>query len=227
MTELSPDHPLQQLLLKTLPRAALKLTQTDACPAIALYLIDPQSLLGPLSHDEAQAVVAEPAYWTFCWASGQVLAQYLLDHPELVRGKMVVDVGSGSGIVAIAAALAGARKAYACDIDADALMATSVNAEANRVSITQVAALDDIGEDIDLIVAADLLYDRDNHHLLTEFRQRAREVWLADSRMKQLPDANYRKITTIEARTCPDLNEFDEFNRVAIYYSPGSAPGHR
>lgn len=225
MTELSPDHPLQQLLLKTLPRAALKLTQTDACPAISLHLIDPASLLGPLSHDEAQAVVAEPAYWTFCWASGQVLAQYLLEHPELVRGKTVVDVGSGSGIVAIAAALAGARKAYACDIDVDALTAASVNAEANRVSIIPITALDDIGEDvseeIDLIVAADLLYDRDNHHLLAEFRQRAREVWLADSRMKQLPDANYRKVTTIEARTCPDLNEFEEFNRVTLYHSPG------
>lgn len=221
MTTSSPADELQQLLRQTLPRAALKLTQTDACPAIALYLIDPASLLGPLSHDEAQAVVAEPAYWTFCWASGQVLAQYLLDHPELVRGKTVVDVGSGSGIVAIAAALAGACRSYACDIDADALAAAKVNAEANQVAVTQVTALDDISENIDLIVAADLLYDRDNHHLLAEFRQSAKEVWLADSRMKQLPDANYRKVTMIEARTCPDLNEFEEFNRVTIYHASG------
>lgn len=227
MTASSPADQLQQLLLKTLPRAALKLIQTDACPAISLYLIDPASLLGPLSHDEAQAVVAEPAYWTFCWASGQVLAKYLLDHPELVRGKTVVDVGSGSGIVAIAAALAGARQSYACDIDADALMAARVNADANQVSVTQVTALDEIGEDIDLIVAADLLYDRDNHQLLAEFRQRACQVWLADSRMKQLPDVNYRKVTTIEARTCPDLNEFEEFNRVSLYHSPGRAVGHQ
>lgn len=221
MSFTSPTGQLQDLLLKTLTRANVKSTRIPACPSISLFLIDPDSLLGPLSHDEAQAVVAEPAYWSFCWASGQVLAQYLLDHPELVRGKVVVDVGCGSGIVAVAAALAGARKVYACDIDHDALLACMLNAAANHVSVDGITSLDDIaaesGDPIDLICAADLLYDRDNHALLATFRQRAPAVLLADSRMKQLPDPAYVKIATIEARTCPDLNEFEEFNQVRIY----------
>ena len=93
---------------KTLSRGKVTPTQPAGCPQISLYLFDPRVLEGPLSHDEAQAVVAEPAYWSFCWASGQVLAAYILEHPQLVAGKRVLDFGSGSGVVAIAAAMAGA-----------------------------------------------------------------------------------------------------------------------
>ncbi|MFT5718026.1 MAG: putative nicotinamide N-methyase [Oleiphilaceae bacterium] len=208
---------LNDNLHKTLAKGRVALSQPAGCPKISLYLFDPHVLEGPLSHDEALAVVAEPAYWSFCWASGQVLAHFILTHPETVKNKVVVDVGSGSGVVAIAAAMAGAKSVYACDIDDDALDATRMNSQANKVIVHTIKDLSDVGETIDLITAADVLYDRDNFSLLTQFTELAPKVLLADSRVKKLPVDDYILQTTIEARTWPDLNEFEEFNQVRIY----------
>ncbi|MCL2470037.1 MAG: 50S ribosomal protein L11 methyltransferase [Alphaproteobacteria bacterium] len=74
-------------------------------------------------------------FWAYPWVGGQGLARYILDHPEIVRGKKIVDFASGSGLVAIAAALAGAKKVYACDIDPFARLAILRNAKANNVKI--------------------------------------------------------------------------------------------
>jgi predicted nicotinamide N-methyase len=76
-----------------------------------------------------------PPFWAFPWAGGQALARYVLDHPEAVRGKDVLDLGTGSGLVAIAAARSGARRVLACDTDAEALAATGRNAAANGVTV--------------------------------------------------------------------------------------------
>lgn len=210
---------LNLYLQETLKKARVKATHPAACPQIQLYLFDPEVLQGPISHDEAQAVVAEPAYWSFCWASGQVLAQYLLDHPDYVKDKVVVDFGSGSGIVAIAAALAGAKKVFACDIDIQALSACATNARLNNVNILCIQDISEVDETIDMIVAADVLYDKDNYPLLDEFLLTADHALIADSRVKQFPTDAYRKIDCIQARTWPDLNEFEEFNQVRIYLS--------
>lgn len=111
------EERLNAHLRKTLRRGRVAVTRPAGCPELALYLFDPAVLDGPLSHDEAQAVVAEPAYWSFCWASGQVLARWLLRHPERVAGQTVLDFGTGSGVVAVAAAKAGAARVIACDLD--------------------------------------------------------------------------------------------------------------
>lgn len=209
---------LNQYLQKTLKKSRVKVTQPVACPTISLYLFDPAVLEGPISHDEAQAIVAEPAYWSFCWASGQVLAQYILDHVDYVKGKTVVDFGSGSGVVAIAAAIAGAKDVFACDIDTQALNACSINGALNNVDIkciTDIALV----KNIDLLVAADVLYDKDNYPLLDLFHAKADKILLADSRVKVLPSNHYQQIDCVEARTWPDLNEFEEFNQVRIYLS--------
>lgn len=221
MTEKSAplEAHLNQNIAKTLKKGRVALSHPAGCPSISLYLFDPAVLQGPISHDEAQAVVAEPAYWSFCWASGQVLAQYVLDHPDLVKGRRVIDVGSGSGIVAIAAARAGARESIACDIDPDALDAVRINAKANQVLIRCADDFSAISGEVDLVMAADVLYDRDNVDLLDAFLDRAAGAILADSRVKTLPSDAYTLKTTIEARTWPDLNEFEEFNQVRIYHA--------
>ena len=208
---------LEKQMQRTLKKARLQFTEPPYCPQISLALFDPRVLEGPIPHDEAQAIVAEPAYWSFCWASGQVLASCILRNPQWVKGKRVVDIGSGSGVVAIAAALAGAAKVWACDIDLDALDATQVNAEKNGVQIEAIQSLNEVREGIDLLTAADVLYDRDNHGLLDDWCSRSNNVLLADSRMKTLPSEAFKLIETHEARTWPDLNEFEEFNRVRIY----------
>ena len=82
----------------------------------------------------------DPPFWAFAWAGGQALARYLLDHPEAVAGRQVIDVASGSGLVAIAAALAGAAAVTAYDIDPLAAAAITLNAAANGVAIQAVCA---------------------------------------------------------------------------------------
>ncbi|MCG2580837.1 MAG: 50S ribosomal protein L11 methyltransferase [Marinobacter sp.] len=208
---------LNHHLQKTLSRGRVAATRPAGCPQIALYLFDPSVLEGPLSHDEAQAVVAEPAYWSFCWASGQVLAAWILANPQRVAGKRVLDFGSGSGVVAIAAAKAGATEAIACDVDPAALDAAAANAQLNNVSVTLCGDWSERRGSIDLVTAADVLYDPENRPLLKAFRNAATEVLLADSRVKNLGDERYQRQTVIEGRTWPDLNEFEEFNQVRIY----------
>lgn len=208
---------LNQYLRQTLSRGRVCVTRPAGCAEIPLYLFDPATLDGPLSHDEAQAVVAEPAYWSFCWASGQALASYILATPEQVRNRRVLDFGSGSGIVAIAAMLAGAREAIACDLDPAARAAAQANAELNGVRVGLCEDWQQRPDNLDLVMAADVLYDRDNLPLLAEFREAATGVLLADSRVKELGDSRYRLQAVIEARTAPDLNEFEEFNQVRIY----------
>jgi predicted nicotinamide N-methyase len=210
---------LNQYIQQTLKNSRLKATQPAGCSAISLYLFDPAYLEGPITHEERQAVISEPSYWAFCWASGQVLAQYILSRPEYVKNKIVVDFGSGSGVVAIAAALSGAKSVFACDVDTQALDACSLNGKLNNIDISCVADISQINEDIDLLVAADVLYDKDNYPLLDFFLSKSKQVLLADSRVKVLPSEHYRQIDCIEARTWPDLNEFEEFNNVRIYLS--------
>ncbi|MCK7542652.1 50S ribosomal protein L11 methyltransferase [Marinobacter bryozoorum] len=210
---------LTRAIRRTLPRGRLAVSSPAGCPSLPLYLFDPQVLEGPLSHDEAQAVVAEPAYWSFCWASGQVLAQWILDHPELVRGRRVLDFGSGSGIVAVAAARVGAAEAIACDLDPDALAAADANAALNGVRITLCDDWQRRPVELDLVTAADVLYDRENRPFLQMFRNAARGVLLADSRVKDLMEPAYEVLDMVAATTWPDLNEFEEFNRVRLYRS--------
>ncbi|WP_165857384.1 class I SAM-dependent methyltransferase [Marinobacter sp. JSM 1782161] len=214
---LKTDALLNQRMQRTLARGRVARTAPSGCPTLPLYLFDPAVLEGPLSHDEAQAVVAEPAYWSFCWASGQVLAQYLLDHPDTVAGRRVIDFGSGSGVVAIAAARAGASEVVACDIDADALAAVAANARLNDVAVTLCDDWNGRVGVFDVVTAADVLYDPENRPLLAEFRAAAPSVLLADSRVKDLGDDRYVLQTVGEGRTWPDLHEFEEFNRVRIY----------
>jgi predicted nicotinamide N-methyase len=105
----------------------------------------------------------DPAFWAFAWAGGLALARYLLDHPETVRGRRVIDIASGSGLVAIAAAKAGAAAVTAYDIDPDAAVAIRMNAAANGVTVLAVCA-DILDQDnlpapgADLVLVADAFY---------------------------------------------------------------------
>lgn len=208
---------LQKNIRKTLPRGDVKPVNLPGCPDIYLYLFDPEKLQGPLSHDEAQAVVELPAYWSFCWASGQALASYILANPSLVKGKRVVDFGCGSGIVSIAAKMAGASVVIACDIDLDALDAARANADLNRVSLEYSDDWFAIQDVIDVVVAADVLYDPENRVFLEEFASKSKQVVLGDSRIKNLADNRYQIKEVYTCRTWPDLHEFEEFNKVRIY----------
>ena len=109
---------LQDRLQKTLPMASIVETELPELPQVRLGLINDDFPTGPLPEDVMRAVIAQPAYWAFCWGSGLALAKFLLEQPDWVSGKSVVDLGSGSGVAAIAAAMAGAAQVSACDTDA-------------------------------------------------------------------------------------------------------------
>ena len=95
---------------------------------------------GSKTEEELGEIGLPPPFWAFAWAGGQALARYILDHPEIVRGRRVLDFASGSGLVAIAAARAGAAASTACDIDAFAIAAIGLNAGANGVAVEARAA---------------------------------------------------------------------------------------
>jgi predicted nicotinamide N-methyase len=102
-------------------------------------------------------------YWCAPWPGGQALARWLLDHPETVRGKRVMDFGTGSGIVAIAAMMAGAAKVVAVDVDRFATAACGINASANGVVVHTVNRdlVDTEQPDIDVVVAGDVWYEQE------------------------------------------------------------------
>ena len=106
----------------------------------------------------------DPPFWAYPWAGGQALARYLLDNPGIVRGRRVLDVASGSGLVAIAAAKAGAASVAAGDIDPHAVAAIGINASANGVAVDARAfdlAADGPG-DAEVVLAGDVFYQRDS-----------------------------------------------------------------
>lgn len=202
-------------LRRTIKGCDIAVTSLPLVPEISLYLLSADYPRGKLDEDEMHAIMNAPAYWAFCWASGQVLARYILDHPGCVAGKSILDFGSGSGVVAIAAALAGARQVVACDTDPDALDATTANAALNRVSVQVTSDL--AGVDPDMAIAADVLYDRDNLHWLDALPALASDVLIADSRIKSLQGYGYEVVDRITATTVPDLDESREFNDVRVY----------
>jgi predicted nicotinamide N-methyase len=209
----------QQRLNATLPMARLEPVTLPDCSGMRLALINADFPTGPLAGEVMSAVVERPAYWAFCWGSGLGLAQFLLRNPEWVAGKSVVDLGSGSGVAGIAAARAGAARVVACDTDADARLATSVNAAMNGVRLEVAATLP---ARCDLMLMADVLYDRANLPLLSTAQRHADEVLVADSRIRELPDPEYVQVTTIDAATFPNLGEFDEFGTVRVFHRPSA-----
>lgn len=211
------ESDLSKSLTAIIPQASLETFLLDTKPKIELSLINADYPKGRLPDEIALKLMENPLYWAFCWASGAVLAQYILNNKNEFTGKRVIDFGSGSGVVAIAATLAGAREVIACDIDPLALDAARHNAELNGVSLTYRQDFEVINGQIDIIIAADVLYDRDNYPWLEKFSQRAQNVLIADSRVKNFNFPTYQLVETQDACTLPDLDESEEFRTVRIY----------
>ena len=148
-------------------------------------------------------------YWSFPWAGGQALARHLLDHPDLVRDRRVLDLAAGSGLVAIAAMKAGARNAVANDVDSFAAAAQELNARANRVAI-DVAQRDLLDQDVtldqfDLVVAGDVCYEPGLAERLVRLLRRAKAngvgVLLADPGRSYLPREGLDEVAAYDVPT--------------------------
>lgn len=151
-------------------RAQTRLLATPHAPEITLHLADEATELWQKTEDELGEIGLPPPFWAFAWAGGQALARYLLDHPALISGRSVLDFASGSGLVAIAAAKAGAAKVEACDIDDFALAAMQLNAQANGVEL-KIRNDDLIGRDEgwQVVLAGDVSYERDMAQNVTDW----------------------------------------------------------
>src|SRR5215510_13223880 len=159
-------------------RTSTRLRSVPLVPQIRLHQASDPIGLWQRTELAAGRTGLDPPFWAFAWAGGQALARYLLDHPEAVRGRRVIDIASGSGLVAIAAARAGAAAVTAYDIDPLAAAAISVNAAANGVAVLAVCAdvLDHDGAPspgTDLVLVADAFYERDLAGQVMRFLERA------------------------------------------------------
>ena len=130
-------------------------------PEVELFLATELTPLWTSTQDWLEARGVEPPYWAFAWAGGQALARYVLDHPQSVRGRRVLDFATGSGLVGIAAAKAGALSVTVVDIDPLAAAAASLNGEGNGVAL-QTSTADRVGDSLDgfdVILAGDVFYE--------------------------------------------------------------------
>jgi predicted nicotinamide N-methyase len=185
--------------MKTDPEAFLRAnTEVMApphVPEIRLHLATEAHDLWLKTEDELEEIGLPPPFWAFAWAGGQGLARYLLDHPETVAGRRVLDFASGSGLVAIAAKIAGAAEVTAADIDPWSEQAVRLNALNNEVQIAFVGD-DLIGSaiDTDIVLAGDVFYDRDfAERLVPWFKALAEqgiEVLVGDPGRAYLPRDN-------------------------------------
>jgi len=183
---------------------ALAWQRSPLCPELELHLLAPGV---DVEREARHFAAAAPPFWAFAWAAGQVLARYLLDHAEAVRGRRVVDLGTGSGIAAIAAARAGAAEVDAVDLDPEARAAAAANAGRNGVSIRVAPGPRGEPGPGDLWLASDVAYESGALALLRRAAARGAEVLLADPERHgplELPlCARWRA----PARTWPELDE--------------------
>ncbi|MBD9485265.1 methyltransferase [Pseudomonas sp. PDM14] len=215
---MTPPHALQQALGQLLGDARL-VAETLPGTDLKLWLIDAANMDRSFSPEETRLILEEPPYWCFCWASGLVLARWLAEQPEWVAGKRVLDFGAGSGVAAIAAAKAGAAEVVACDLDPLALDACRANADLNGVTLSYSADFFAEADRFDLIIVADVLYDRANLPLLDQFLSRGRQALVADSRVRDFQHPLYQRLSILEACTWPDLAEPAEFRHVSLYHA--------
>ncbi|NMG38119.1 methyltransferase [Chelativorans sp. ZYF759] len=158
MSEVAADEAARTAFI----RANTAILRPPHVPEIPLHMAAEAHELWLKTEDELREIGLPPPYWAFAWAGGQGLARFILDHPETVAGKTVLDFATGSGLVAIAAMKSGARRAQACDIDPFCAAATTLNAGLNQVPV-ETMTQDLIGTlgDWDVVLAGDVFYDRD------------------------------------------------------------------
>jgi predicted nicotinamide N-methyase len=195
-------------------------------PEITLYLSgDEPTVLWEHTERETGRGGLPPPFWAYPWAGGIALARYLLDHPERVAGRVVLDLASGSGLVAIAAARAGAARVLASDIDPMAVAAIALNAAVNRVEVAVTDADLLAGEEAaaallggetsfpapDLVVVGDACYERRMAHRMLAFLRRAQasgaSALLGDPGRTYLPAAGLRPLASYVVPAWPGLED--------------------
>ena len=206
---------MNQLLLD---RSAFILANTailspPLVPELILHLATEAVPLWQKTEEELGAIGLPPPFWAFAWAGGQALARYLLDHPETVCGSHIIDLASGSGLVAIAAMKAGAADALAADIDEFSSTAITLNAALNDVALTVT-----IGDLLafpppicDVILVGDLFYEQSLASRLLEWLEtahgRGTQILIGDPGRAYLPKPRLAQLATYSVPVTRDLED--------------------
>ncbi|GEL19019.1 class I SAM-dependent methyltransferase [Pseudonocardia asaccharolytica] len=195
-------------------RAHTRLAAPPLVSEIALYLADDVIALWEKMETELDHTGLPPPFWAAAWAGGQALARYVLDVPESVAGRTVLDLASGCGIAAIAAAVAGAARVTAVEVDEHAVAAIGLNTAANGIAVDCVLrdVLDDEPADAGIVLAGDVCYDRSMTGRVLPFllRSRARgsDVLIGDPGRAYLPKDRLTALATYDVPV-PEMEGVD------------------
>lgn len=189
-------------------------------PELRLHLASEITPLWEASEEALAEKGVPPPFWAFAWAGGQALARYLLDHPEAVRGKTVLDFASGSGLSAIAAAKAGAKRVIANEIDAFAVEAIRLNAALNGVEL-EIEDRDLVGESDpawQVVIAGDVCYEKTPSERfmlwLRALSGEGREVLMGDPLRTYLPRSGLERVIAYSVKTTREIEDSDLRNAV-------------
>ncbi len=199
-------------------------------PEITLHLAEESLPLWRKTEEDLGEIGLPPPFWAFAWVGGQALARFVLDHPQAVAGKTVIDLATGSGLVAIAAMKAGAATVTAADIDPFAVEAARLNAEANGVTFALTACnlLAGPPPTCDTILIGDLFYDRDVAAPLLDWLSAAAgagsHVLIGDPGRSYLPKDRLAPLATYTVPTSRELED-SEFKQATVWtLRPQNAP---
>lgn len=190
----------------------LRLVEAPLAPEVRLHLAEDAIVWWARMEAQTGGVLTAP-FWATAWPGGQALARYILDHPGTVAGRRVLDIASGSGLVAIAAALAGASAVTANEIDPYALAAIALNARANGVTVSTQSGdvLDGDGGDADVVLAGDVFYSHAIAKRMWPFVRRVAargaHVLVGDPGREHLPR---NRMTTLASYPAPATGDSPE-----------------
>ena len=194
-------------------RANTSLMTPPLVPEVQLYLAHEAVPLWQKTEEELGELGLPPPFWAFAWAGGQALARHVLDHPDIVRGKRVIDLASGSGLVGIAAMKAGAASVLAADIDAFSVEAIVLNAEVNGVSLEATGRdlLEQPAQGCDVILVGDLFYEKGLaakvFTWLEEAEARGIVTLIGDPGRSYLPREKLKKLGEYKVQVTRDLED--------------------
>lgn len=181
-------------------------------PEITLHLAEESLPIWQRTEEELGEIGLPPPFWAFAWAGGQALARYILDHPETVRGKRVLDFAAGSGLVGIAAMKAGASRVACADIDRFAHAAIAANAALNGAAVDVLTA-DVVGSEggWDVVLAGDIAYERDLATRVFAWLEALAaggvEVWIGDPGRSYLPRERLEKMADYAVPVSRELED--------------------
>ena len=216
MTTVTPDE-TRKLALRLMDENT-SIRSAPLCPELRLHLLRDDAPVWHASDKHLFDDAGLRPYWAFCWGSGQALARYVLDHPELVRGRRVLDFGAGCGIAGIAAAQAGAGHVTATEIDPLAVVAIESNARLNDAAVEPL--LEDVIQtgrsDWEVLLAADVCYWSSNAEWLGRLAAHEGLILIGDPGRPGLDKSNLQELARYRVRTVPEIERYS-IKEAAVY----------